>query len=113
MDELAYYQDLTKKILTEYCCLASKSNSSNVETFTIFDDNSGNYLMVNLGWNLDKRVKNTVIHVRLRNDKIWIEEDWTEAGVVTDYLDAGVSDSSLVLAFHPPHLRQYTDFAIA
>jgi hypothetical protein len=113
MDKLTYYQDLTKRILTEYCHLSSKTDSTSVETFTVFDDNSSNYLLLNMGWNLDKRIKNTIIHVRICHDKVWIEEDWTEAGVVTDYLDAGVPDKDLVLAFHPPHLRQYTDFAIA
>lgn len=113
MDKLTYYRDLTKKILAEHCRLSSKSDSTNVETLTVFDDTTSNYLLLNMGWNLDKRIKNTIIHVRIHKDKIWIEEDWTEAGVVTDYLDAGVSDRDLVLAFHPPHLRQYTDFAIA
>ena len=54
-----------------------------------------------------------MIHVRLKDDKIWIEEDWTEDGVATDLLQKGVSREEIVLAFHPPHVRQYTEFAIA
>ncbi len=49
MDKLTYYRDLTKKILTEYCRLASKSDSTNVETFTVFDDTSSNYLLLDMG----------------------------------------------------------------
>lgn len=66
-----------------------------------------------MGWKLDERIKSTTIHVRIQNQKIWIEEDWTEDGVVTDWLEAGVPNGNIVLAFHPPHLRKYTEFAIA
>lgn len=53
------------------------------------------------------------IYVCLKHNKIWIEEDWTEDGVATDFLNAGVPKDDIVLAFHPPHLRQYTEFATA
>lgn len=112
MDKPGHYRNLIRKTLIEHCQLANKS-SSTVETITVFDEQSDNYLLIQMGWKLDKRIKNTTLHVRLLNHKIWIEEDWTEQGVVTDFIDLGVPDSDLVLAFHPPHLRQYTDFAIA
>ena len=60
-----------------------------------------------------RRVNRTVINLRLRDGKVWIEEDWTEQGVATDLLAAGVARDSIVLAFHPPHLREYTEFAVA
>ena len=49
-------------------------------------------------------------------DKIeWglIEEDWTEEGIATDLLEAGVPHEDIVLAFHPPEKRPLTDFAVA
>jgi hypothetical protein len=52
-----------------------------------------------------------VIHIRLKDEKIWIEEDWTEDGIATDLLQAGVQSEDIVLAFHPPRLRQFTEFA--
>ncbi len=64
-----------------------------------------------MGWHQDNRIKRNVIHVRLKNQKIWIEEDWTEDGIATDLLQAGVQREDIVLAFHPPRLRQFTEFA--
>jgi hypothetical protein len=61
----------------------------------------------------EERIKENTIPVRLRDGKIWIEEDWTEDGVVTDFLQAALPREDIVLAFHPPHLRQYTELAIA
>ena len=66
-----------------------------------------------MGWDKDERIKTVMIHIRLKDDKIWIEEDWTEDGVATDLLEKGVARKEIVLAFHPPNVRQYTEFAIA
>ncbi|WP_333152179.1 MULTISPECIES: element excision factor XisI family protein [unclassified Microcoleus] len=33
--------------------------------------------------------------------------------MATDLLQAGVSREDIVLAFHPPRLRQFTEFATA
>jgi len=79
----------------------------------IFDEQHDHYLLIARGWQGEERIKENTIHVRLREGKIWIEEDWTEDGVVTDFLQAAVLREDIVLAFHPPHLRQYTEFAIA
>ncbi len=59
------------------------------------------------------------VHIRIKNHKIWIEEDWTEEGIATDLLNAGVPQSDIVLAFHPlsdaygGKLRALTEFATA
>lgn len=113
MDKLEYYRHLIRKVLTEYYELGSKSTNSKLEDVLVFDEQHDNYLLMVMGWQGGERIKVNTIHVRLRDGKIWIEEDWTEDGVVTDFLQAGVSREDIVLAFHPPHLRQYTEFAIA
>lgn len=50
--------------------------------------------------------------MRIRNGQFWIEEDWTEEGIATDLVRAGVPKEDIVLTFHEPKMRQYTDFAI-
>ena len=45
--------------------------------------------------------------------KIWIEEDWTEEGVATYFLEHGVPNQDIVLGFQPPQMREYTEFAAA
>ncbi len=79
----------------------------------VLDGQHDHYLLIARGWQGEERIKENTIHVRLRNGKIWIEEDWTEDGVVTDFWQAAVPREDIVLAFHPPHLRQHTEFAIA
>jgi hypothetical protein len=47
----------------------------------------------------------------LRNAKN--EEDWTEEGIATELLRECVPKEDIVLAFHDPETRKFTDFAIA
>ncbi|MEZ4861109.1 MAG: element excision factor XisI family protein [Caldilineaceae bacterium] len=51
--------------------------------------------------------------MRLHNDKFYIEVDGTEQGIATDLLEAGVPKEDIVLAFHHPAMRPYTEFAVA
>ncbi len=68
---------------------------------------------MSIDWVNQKRINNTHVHIRIKNEKIYIEEDWTEEGIATELMRLGVPASDIVLAFQPPEVRQYTDFAIA
>ncbi|PPT05858.1 fdxN element excision controlling factor XisI [Geitlerinema sp. FC II] len=61
----------------------------------------------------DERVRGIAICVRLKNQKIWIEEDNTETGIANDLLQKEVPKSDIVLAFHAPKTRKLTGFASA
>lgn len=52
------------------------------------------------------------MHLEIIGDKIWIHEDGLEDGIATDLLRAGISKSQIVLGFHPPEVRPYTEFAV-
>ena len=66
-----------------------------------------------MGWHQDERIKSVMIHVRLKDEKIWIEEDWTEEGIATYLLAKVIKKGEIVLEFHSPNVRKYTEFAIA
>ncbi|MEM6404410.1 MAG: XisI protein [Cyanobacteria bacterium P01_D01_bin.116] len=112
MDKLRNYREIVQEVLTEYHHINEKSGST-TESVLVFDELHNQYLLLLMGWDKDERIKSVMIHIRLKDDKIWIEEDWTEDGVATDLLEKGVSREEIVLAFHSPHVRQYTEFAIA
>jgi hypothetical protein len=98
----------------EYTRLYRLKPTPNVETLLICDEEHDNYLLMDLGWTDDEeRVRQTVLHVRLRNGKFWIEEDGTEQGIATDLMRAKVSNLDIVLGFQPPSLRPHTEFAVA
>jgi hypothetical protein len=113
MDKLTNYRNLIKRLLSELEALCNRQPRSGLDTVCIFDDVRDHYLLVNVGWSGKRHHFGATLYLRLRNGKIWIEEDWTEYGIATDLLAAGVPKEDIVLAFHHPDMRPLTEFAVA
>ena len=113
MDKLTEYPKLIKRILTEYIELCNRKPKPDRETFLVVDEDKQHYIWMNLGWQNRERIFGITVYVRIRDRKFWIEEDWTEDGIASDLLRAGVPKEDIVLAFHEPSMRQYTEFAAA
>lgn len=113
MDKLTHYQNLIKQILTEYQEISAQVPDDNVDEELIFDDERRQYLWFNIGWKQGKRVKAISVYIRIKNEKIYIEDDWTEEGIATELLREGVPKEDIVLAFHDPETRKLTEFAVA
>ncbi|MDJ1185157.1 XisI protein [Roseofilum casamattae] len=113
MDKLVNYRQSIQKILNEYDRLVHQSPDNDSETCLVFDETRDHYLWLTADWKNDKRLKYTHIHIRIKNEKIYIEEDWTEEGIANELLREGISKEEIVLAFHDPDSRKYTEFAIA
>ena len=113
MDKLARYRELIKRILSERVELSNRRPTPGIERFMVADEARDHYVLFSLGWSEDRRVRNFNIYVRLKDGKFWIEHDLTEDGIATELLEAGVPKEDIVLAFHAPEMRQYTEFAAA
>jgi hypothetical protein len=53
-----------------------------------------------------------VLHLDIKDVKIWIQHDGTEVGVANQLVEMRVSKQDIVLAFHEPEVCQFTDFAV-
>jgi hypothetical protein len=60
-----------------------------------------------------KRSHHIVAYLRIRNEKIWVKSDNTDAEIVQRLLDAGIPKGTIVLAFYSSEKRRYTEFAVA
>jgi hypothetical protein len=106
------YRDIIKQILQDH----ADYRNSLPDAYTsqvLFDDERGQYLVLDLGWNGDKYLHATPIHISLLKDKVWIQYDDTEEGVATDLMAAGIPKDAIVLGFRHPNIRQHTGFATA
>lgn len=108
MDKLTTYRDLIQRLLTEYAALVNRQPTPGVETLCVCDVERDHYLLLTVGWEQARRVRHITLYLRLRDEQCWIEEDWTEDGIATDLLRAGVPKEDIVLAFHAPYQRPYT-----
>jgi hypothetical protein len=112
MDKLTEYPKLIKSILNEYVVLCNRDPKPGIEMFLIVDEAKGHYIWMNLGWQNGDRITGMTVYVRIQDGKFWIEEDWTEEGIANDLVRAGVPKEDIILAFHEPQMRQYTEFAV-
>ncbi len=110
MDKLDRYAILIKDILTKDARF--KPSHGDIEPVLQFDDQRRSYQLMYIGWDGYRRVHAPILHLRLHNDKIWIEHDGTEEGVATTLVNDGVPNQDIVLAFHAESKRKYTEFAV-
>jgi GNAT superfamily N-acetyltransferase len=113
MEKLNRYRSLIKKILTEYYEWASHAPRHGIEECLAFDEVRDHYFWFHTGWDDKRRVQGIMVYLRIRDGKIWVEEDWTKQGVANDLLEAGVPHEDIVLGFQHPSKRPLTEFAIA
>lgn len=110
MEKLAQYRQLFKAILTEYS--SHKPAYGEVQGELIFDDERNRYQLVYAGWNKHRRIYASSIHIDLKDDKIWIQNDGTEDVIANILIERGVPHQDIVLAYQSPFMRKFTDFAV-
>jgi hypothetical protein len=114
MDKLATYSQIVQELLTEYAQTFSTSNSiAEIETQVIFDRERNHYQLVNLGWNRGRRIFGVVIHIDIKEEKIWLQYNGTEEHIAERLVQMGIPAEDIVLGFHSVYKRQFTDYAIS
>jgi serine/threonine protein kinase len=110
MAKLEEYREYIKQLLTGYS--QYEKSDSEVEAQTIFDTEHDHYQLVYVGWENKRRVYGCVLHLDIKNGKIWIQHNGTEANIADELVALGVHKEDIVLGFHSPYKRQFTDFAV-
>ncbi|MDJ0536547.1 MAG: XisI protein [Xenococcaceae cyanobacterium MO_207.B15] len=110
MAKVDKYRSYIQSILKEYA--SHKPTYGEVEVELIFDSDRDHYQVVHAGWNKDHRVYGCVIHIDIKQEKIWIQYNGTEVDFAEELVSLGVPKEDIVLAFHAPYKRQYTGFAV-
>jgi hypothetical protein len=110
MDNLKNYGAIIEKILREYAAIAYSHGQINRRV--VIDADGNQFFLVIEGWDGDRRIHGFLIHVELRDDKVWVQRDGTEDGITDELLAAGIPKNQIVLAFQPPYVRQHTEYAV-
>jgi hypothetical protein len=79
----------------------------------VFDEAADIYLVVVKGWQDVRRLHGCLVHVEIKANKIWIQQDGTAHGVAADLLAAGIPKDCIVLGFKSPQSRGHAQFAVA
>ena len=111
MDKLQQYRQIIQQVLTEqahpYC------HSNDVETEIICDTQNDHYQLTYIGWEDQQRIFNLILHFDIKDGKIWIQYNGTEAAIAQILTEKGVPSSDIVLGFHSPFKRQFSGYSLA
>ena len=111
MDRVDTYRQIIKSLISHYAQI--KPAKGEIEIETIFDEANDHYEMMYTGWDGNWRIHGSVLHLDIRNGKVWIQHDGIEGGVAEELVAAGIPRDQIVLGFQPPKARQYTEYAAA
>lgn len=109
MERIEKYKDYVEKIIKNYGHY--KPSYGDVEVQVIIDKENHHYQLVNVGWNNDRRIRGSVLHIDIKDGKIWIQHDGTETGIANELIELGVLKDDIVLAYHHPYRRKFSGFA--
>jgi hypothetical protein len=104
------YRELIQTILKAH---SDNHLDNDTEVQLIFDTERDRYQVIHLGWEEQRRVYGCIIHVDIKDSKIWIQRDGTEVGVANELVSAGVPKKDIVLAFQSPYKRKFTEYAVS
>ena len=105
------YRQYIEHLLSERQKQASMSrNYEEYEVQTVFDEKQDHYQLLYVGWRGNKRDFGCILHLDIKDGKIWIQHDGTEVGIANQLVKMGVPKHDIVLAFHEPYIRQFTEF---
>ena len=104
MDKLTNFSEIIYPILKEYADIPYRYQ--NLKHKLIISDDKKDYLLITIGCENDVKVHGCLVHLEIIDNKIWIHRDGLEDGIANDLVRAGIPKSDIVLAFHPPDVRQ-------
>ncbi|MGB3518712.1 MAG: XisI protein [Elainellaceae cyanobacterium] len=109
MATLNNYREIIKDILKRH----AKNNDPDIECQLIFDTENDHYQLLEVGWQGLNRIYACYIHLDIKQGKIWIQQNMTEADLGQELVDRGVPASDIVLGLQPPYKRPYTQYSVA
>jgi hypothetical protein len=110
MDRAEQYRVAVSKVLHEYA--QYKLSFGDIDVELVLDTEHDHYILVNAGWREHRRVYGSVIHVDIKDNKIWIQHDGTESGVANDLVELGIPKEDIILACYPEYHRRHTGFGV-
>lgn len=113
MENLTKYCTIARQIITDLAARKGKSRYFDIRYFAIIDDHSHHYILLRDGWRDTTRYYANIVHIEVApTGKVWLHEDRTDLIIADMLLEAGIPQSEIVLAFHPPIVRPDTEFAV-
>lgn len=113
MERLEQYRACIRQLLIAQADFEQNNSNPEIESQLIFDTEHDHYQLLDIGWEGLKRVYNCFIHLDIKDGKIWIQRNMTEADLAQELVKLGVAKEDIVLGIHPSYKRLYTGYGVA
>jgi hypothetical protein len=110
MDRIDRYRQIVRRVIEQYA--AWRPSHGQIDSEAIVDAEKDHFEVMHVGWDGERRVHSSVIHLDIIDGKVWIQHDGTNRPVAEELLAEGVPREDIVLAFHPARVRHLTGFAV-
>lgn len=111
MDTLDHYRHLIRTVLYPYTQITYAN--LNLRNLAAFDPHTDQYAILSEGWEGSRHHHGCLIHIEIREGKVWVQRDGTEDGIANELVNAGIPKTEIVLGFQEPNVRPHTGFAVA
>jgi len=111
MARLNEYRQKVQDLLTQLAEYGSANDG--VESQLIFDTDRDHYQLAHVGWRNDHRIYGCVVHIDIKDEKIWVQHNGTEFDVANQLSEMGIPKKNIVNGFHSSYMRQFTGFAVS
>jgi hypothetical protein len=111
MDKLEQYRQAIQTLLSDYA--STPISNGEIECHTVFDVLQDHYQVMDVGWDGHRRVHGCVLHLDIKDGKIWLQHNTTEMRIAHELVALGIPKEDIVLGFQAPYAREYTGFGVA
>jgi len=82
------YRAIVRQLIEEYARI--KPSYGEVVTEAIIDPVLDHYELMHVGWDGHRRIHGSVVHIDIKNGRVWLQYDGTNAGVADELIAAGI-----------------------
>ncbi len=111
MAKLDRCRETVQKLLQDYTAFGRDDRQ--VETELIFDTTRDHYQIVHVGWQGERRIHGCILHLDIKDGKIWLQHNGTENDIAQELVEMEVPKTDIVIGFHSLFKRQFTEYAIS
>ncbi len=99
MDNTPRYREIIKNILMKYARFSP--SHGNIRIDPIFDEKNDRYVLMQTGWDRERRIRGNLVYIVLDDGKVFIEYDGLGHGITEDLIKSGIAEDKIILSYMP------------
>lgn len=112
MEKIIRYQSIICDLLQEYASI-KKSLTPQVKAQSLADRENHHYQLLSVGWHNQQFVYTVALHFDIVEDKVWIQQNNTDALIADELIERGIERGDIVLGFVPEKAHSFSGYATA